>query len=373
MKRNTPLITLLAGAALGAVLLVASMLAPPTAPASGSGAAGPAPAASGSTAPVGTAGPAIPGCIAAAASATSLSHVRRSMVGLGGRPFDVATTPDRKFSFVTLGNSLAVLSNRAGRAPALVHTLRVPGARKGAAITRDGKHLLLATGGGAKVLSVPAAEQGRVVLLGTLSSPKGRGAVQVTMSPDDQFAFVTLQSSGVAVFSLRHALSVGFASSLVGIVPTGKDPVGIAGSADGAHKWLYVASWGPPGALSVVDLHLAETDPRKALVTKPGVPAGCQPSRVMTSAHGGVVWVTAKASNALLAFDAARLRTDPAHSLIAVVHVGNGPIGETFINGSKRIVVADSGSAPPSLMVIDAQEALCREGARALVGSIPAG
>jgi hypothetical protein len=33
MKRNTPLITLLTGAALGAILLVASMLATPQAPA----------------------------------------------------------------------------------------------------------------------------------------------------------------------------------------------------------------------------------------------------------------------------------------------------------------------------------------------------
>ena len=384
MKSKTPLITLLTGAALGVILLIASTLTTSKEPASGSGGgpgtASTAPAASGGTtaAPTNpgstTAAPTIPGCTQATASATSLSSVRHSPVGLGGRPFAVRVTPDRKFSFVTLGNSLAVLSNRAGQAPGVVHTLQVPGANKGEAITGDGKYLLLATGGGAKVLSVPEAERGNAVVLGTLDSPGGRGAVQVTTSPDDQFAFVTLQGSGgVAVFNLRQALAGGFASGFVGLVPTGKQPVGIAVSADRAHQWLYVTGWGPPGTISVVSAHLAETDPQKALLTRRPRAAGCQPSRVMTSADGSVVWVTAQGSNALLAFSAARLRTDPAHALTALVPVGQNPIGETFINGSKRIVVANSDSSPPSLTVIDTQKALCRQGKQALVGSIPTG
>jgi DNA-binding beta-propeller fold protein YncE len=369
MRRKTPLITLLAGAMLGVLVLVASMLATSKAPARGSGDSGKVPAVPGGT----IAAPAIPGCTGATASARSLSHVRRSAVGLGGRPFAVRVTPDRKFLFVTLGDSLAVLRSGAGQAPALVRTLQVPGASKGEAITRDGRYLLVAAGGGAKVLSVPDAEQGNIVVLGTLDSPGGRGAVQVTLSPDDRFAFVTLQGSGgVAVFNLRQALNSGFASSLVGTVPTGKQPVGISVSAARARKWLYVTSWGPPGTISIVSMHLAETDPRKAVLTRHR-PAGCQPSRVMTSAHGGVVWVTAQGSNALLAFSAARLRTAPAHSLTAVVHVGQNPIGEQFINGNERIVVANSGSSPPSLMVIDTKRALCGEGKRALVGSIRTG
>jgi DNA-binding beta-propeller fold protein YncE len=255
-----------------------------------------------------------------------------------------------------------------------VHTLQVPGANKGEAITKDGKYLLLATGGGAKVLSAGDAEQGKVVVLGTLDSPKGGGAVQVTLSPDDQFAFVTLQSSGgVAVFNLRQALADGFAAArFVGTVPTGKESVGVAVSADPGHKWLYVTDWGPPGTISVVNMHLAETDPGKALPAGHPLPAGCQPSRVVTSSHGRYVWVTAQASNALLAFSAARLRTDPAHALIATVPVGKNPIGEKAINHDRQIVVANSGR-PHSLMVIDTQQALCREGKRALVGSIATG
>jgi len=371
MRPKTPHITLLTGGALGVILLVASMSATTKPPAGGSGGG----SAAAGTAPGGTtAAPAIPGCGPATASAKSLSHVRRSAVGLGGRPFAVIKTPDRRFSFVTRGDSLAVLSNGSGLAPALVHTLQVPGANKGEAITKDGKYLLLATGGGAKVLSAGDAEQGKVVVLGTLDSPKGGGAVQVALSPDDQFAFVTLQNSGgMAVFNLRQALADGFAAaSFVGIVPTGKESVGVAVSADPGHKWLYVTDWGPPGTISVVNMHLAETDPGKALPAGHPLPAGCQPSRVVTSSHGRYVWVTAQASNALLAFSAARLRTDPAHALIATVPVGKNPIGEKAINHDRQIVVANSGR-PHSLMVIDTQKALCREGKRALVGSIATG
>jgi hypothetical protein len=51
MKRNTPLITLLTGAGLGIVLLIASMLATPKAPASSAATTTPAPASSVSTPP----------------------------------------------------------------------------------------------------------------------------------------------------------------------------------------------------------------------------------------------------------------------------------------------------------------------------------
>ena len=66
MKSKTPLITLLTGAALGAVLLVASMLATPQAPASPTAAATPAPASTATAQP----SPASP-----AATATAVANV----------------------------------------------------------------------------------------------------------------------------------------------------------------------------------------------------------------------------------------------------------------------------------------------------------
>ncbi len=333
--------------------------------------------------------PKIPGCTTATASAKSLGKVTSSSVNLGGKPFAVLVTPDKKFSFVTLGNSLAVLSNPAilsngtGLVPKLVHTLQVPGANKGDAITKDGKYLLLATGGGAKVINVHEAEQGNVVVLGTLDSPNGRGAVQVELSPDDQFAFVTLQSSGgMAVFNLRQALANGFAaSSFVGIVPTGEEPVGVAVSADPGHKWLYVTSMRKlnatnpsEGFVSVVSLRKAEVKPAKAVISN--ATAGCSPVRVMTSKDGSVVWVTARESDALLGFSAPKMRTDPGNSLIARVDVGEGPIGETFVANGSRIVVANSDlknlpNATPNVSVVSTAQALAHK--PALLGQLKTG
>jgi DNA-binding beta-propeller fold protein YncE len=102
--------------------------------------------------------------------------------------------------------------------------------------------------------------------------------------------------------------------------------------------------------------------------------AGCDPGRVITTSGGSTVWVTAKASNTLLAFSAARLRSDPGRALIAKVRVGQAPIGLTALSGGRRILVANSGMRrghPACLAVIDAAAALA--GRPAFVGVIGAG
>jgi DNA-binding beta-propeller fold protein YncE len=88
------------------------------------------------------------------------------------------------------------------------------------------------------------------------------------------------------------------------------------------------------------------------------------------------VWVTARASNALLAFSAARLRSDPAAALIAKVQVGQAPIGMAAVRGGSRILVANSDinaakGAAASVGVIDTAAALNRR--PALLGLIRTG
>jgi serine/threonine protein kinase len=324
--------------------------------------------------------PKLPGCTTVAASAKQLSKVTSAMVKLGGHPFGVTTTPSGAHTFVTLGNSVAVLANGSALAPTLLHTMSVPGAQKGDVVTSDDQELLVASGSGALVLKTKEAEHGHVVLLGTLSSPGGRGAVEVELSPNGRFVFVTLQSSGgVAVFNLQEALAGNFASAFVGLIPTGVDPVGMATSPDG--KWLYVTSiekvrTSSPsaGILSVVNLAKAEVNPAKSVVSTAA--AGCSPVRVIVSANGADVWVTARESDALLGFSAAKLRTDPKHALIARVDVGAGPIGLTFVDQGKRIVVANSNlknlpGAVSSLSVVSTSAALA--GKPALLGTVKSG
>ena len=175
------------------MLLIASTQATRT-DAVANGAPSPAPAAtaepSGSASGGGTAAlkpvgplPAIPGCDSGIASAPDLSKVEHATTRIGGRPFSVAVTPDGKWSFVTTGHALAVLSNGSGLAPTLAHTLPMPGANKGVAVTSDGRYVLLAAGSGAKVLSAADAEHGTAHLIGSLRSPGGTGAVQVAAVP----------------------------------------------------------------------------------------------------------------------------------------------------------------------------------------------
>jgi hypothetical protein len=72
------------------------------------------------------------------------------------------------------------------------------------------------------------------------------------------------------------------------------------------------------------------------------VAAGCEPVRVVTSDNGALVWVTARASNDLLCFAAARLESDPGRALVAITRVGESPVGLAAVAGGSLIVVADS-------------------------------
>jgi DNA-binding beta-propeller fold protein YncE len=322
-----------------------------------------------------------PGCSTAVAGAAALSRVRSADVSVGSQPFGVVTTAGGHFSFVTLANAVAVLSNGSSLAPTLDHVLSAPGATGSEQLTSDGKYLLVAANSGAIVFNVADAEQGGSALVGALTSPFGSGAVEVAVSPDDKFAFVTLENSAdLVVFNLQSALANGFAASaVVGKIPLHYAPVGLAISPD--HRWLYATSRArvqttapSEGTLTVIDLNRAETAPSSAVVSTAA--AGCSPVRVIASPDGRYVWVTSRDSNMLLGFSAATLRTDPAHALVVRVNVGPAPIGLALVNGGSRILVANSNlygqhGVSTSISVISTSAALSRH--PALLGQISSG
>jgi DNA-binding beta-propeller fold protein YncE len=336
------------------------------------------------------AGLAPPGCVTASAAGPRLAGIHPRFVTLTGMPFAVAVSGNGRWSFVStgMGRSIEVLRAGAGLAPVLVHRIMVPAPVHGEALTPDGHYLLAASGSGAVVLRAARAEHGRAgSVLGTLSSPGGAGAVEVALSRDGRFAFVTLQGSGtLAVFNLAAALASGLRDSgFVGTVRLGVSPIGVTMSPNG--QWLYVTTQkrdrqADQGALSVINVRRAESDPARSV--RSTAPAGCDPGRVI--ATGPTVWVTARASNALLAFSAGRLLSDPGRALIAKVRVGQAPIGLTMLPGGQRILVANSGlhqagqgrqagqipqASQASLAVVNAPAALA--GRPALVGVIGAG
>ena len=375
---------MVAAAALTAVAAVAACSAG-THPAAGHSAPPVSATPARAVAPVG-----VPGCRAAPAPAPALARVPTALESAPGSPFGVVVTADGRWSFVALPSMASIGVFRIGRSdlPALVRQvyLHLTGQPLGEVLTHDGRYLLAADDeDGALVISVGRAQAGQgdaqVGILGTGTA--GSGAIEVAVSPDGRFAFVSLENSAsIAVYNLQRALTKGFgAADLVGVIPVGTAPVGLAVSPDG--QWLYAtselaraapASAQSQGTLTVINLRRAETDPAASLVAT--VAAGCSPVRVITSASGSVVWVTARGSDRVLGFSAARLRTDPAHSMIASVEVGEAPVGLALVDGGRRIVVADSNrfsasGASSSLAAVDVAAALA--GRPALLGYLPAG
>jgi DNA-binding beta-propeller fold protein YncE len=331
-----------------------------------------------------------PGCTTATAASAALGTVQSAMVGVQGA-FGVAVTPDGRWVFVAGGGSIQVLRVTGSLAPVLVRNIPVtPANPLGETISRDGRYLLAADATGAVVISVARAEQGSSgAVLGTLAvaaGPRGAGgAIEVAVSPDDRYAFVTLEDSQrAAVFNLAEALADGFGpADYVGSIPLELAPVGITVSPDG--RWLYATSEDKTlgraprtapdtGTLSVISLPRAETDPAASVVAT--VNAGCEPVRVITSADGSKVWVTARASDDLLCFAAARLATDPAQALVAITRVGEAPVGLAAVRGGSLVVVADSNrfsrpGASADLDVVNVADAL--SGRAAVAGHIKAG
>jgi DNA-binding beta-propeller fold protein YncE len=299
-------------------------------------------------------------------------------------PFGVAVTADGSRGFASLRDGLGVFRPVTGHAPVLLRIIALPSiANAGVALGPDGRLLLVADGStGAVVVSVQAAESGaNGAVLGTLSAP-GRqmgGAIEVVVSPDGRYAFVSLEDDDeIAVFNLRAALADGFGrGSYVGAIPTQIAPVGLALAPDG--RWLYSTSEdrnsrSQVGTLEVINVARAESDPARSVGAR--VPAGCNPVRVTTSANGSVVWVTARASDALLAFSAANLLARPRSALLADVAVGEAPVGLALVRKGSLIVVADSDrfnatGQHASLAVVDVHDALT--GRPALLGYLPAG
>ncbi len=296
------------------------------------------------------------------------------MVATGGGPFDVATVPG--FAFVSgAGSGLAVM-NTSKPVPTVLWSSPLKHAQ-GETLTPDGRYLVVTGGNGITVFRVSSLEQvAGAAPVGSLSSPGQKHAEDVAITPNGQYAFVTYQySAHVGVFNLQHALKSGFSSSaLVGLIPVGPQPIGIAMAPDGKHA--YVASGQDhatsPGAgvLNVIDVPQAVQHPGSAVVMK-SIPAGCQTNRVAFSPNGQDLWVTAVGSNALLGFSAAKLLSDPGHALIARVAVGQSPLGLAVVSNGSRIVVADSNrdggqGDQANLAVVDTAKAL--DGKPALLG-----
>jgi DNA-binding beta-propeller fold protein YncE len=332
-----------------------------------------------------------------------------SYVPLPGHPFSTVASPDGCWLFVSLTTSnpksydgVALLRRSQGKVE-LVKVFPVAGSPTGMTLTHDGKLLVVADGDYVVFMDAGRMTSGGAVdpVLGYISDGDFPGSVYVNTTADDRLLFVSDESAeAITVIDLVKARGEGFKeSAIIGRVPVGDAPIALTFSPDG--RWLYTTSqiapqaykWPieckpegapdpskvearyPQGAIIVVDVGRAATDPANSVAAK--VPAGCSPVRLAITPGGERVFVTARNSNALLGFDTAKFADDPTHALVGTVPVGTSPVGVAVVNEGKLVFVTNSNrfskdrTARQTLTVIDASK--MSAGASAIMGSVPAG
>jgi DNA-binding beta-propeller fold protein YncE len=333
-------------------------------------------------------------------------------VSLPGSPFAVTSTPDGRYVFASLSgsaNGIAIIKQ--GRSSAsLVRILPTGGGAFGLTVTRDGRYLLdtvqpvgsATAPEGVQIIDIRKAINGQAgAILGTVPTGDGTGPIEVALSNDGRYAFVSNEDNAtVGVIDFRKALETsGSASSLIGNIPVDQLPVGLAFSPDGRYLYIsneeanptdpgYSASAcniptgigtgttpGPEGTLTVVDLQKAERDPAGSVLADDY--AGCSPVRVILSDHGQVAWVTDRAADNVVAYNTRRLLGDPSKALISTTPVGVAPVGIQLFDHDRLIAVADSNrfttGQAGTVSILDYRKALSGAGSSATVGTFVAG
>ncbi len=283
-------------------------------------------------------------------------------VALPGHPFAVIPSTGHQagcWLFVSLDNgNIAVLRRDNGRVE-LEHTVKVKGHPLGMALTPDGKSLIVASGHFILFLGVKRLKSGKGDPTNdSISDGENPMSGYLNVTADGKFLFVSNEAAQtISVVDLEHG------RKSIGTIPVGIGPIALTFSKDG--RYLYTSSltaprdWNwpnvckpegqdlasaeatkPEGAIIVVDVERAKTAPVRSVVSR--VPAACSPARIAMSPSGNRIYVTARGSNAVLAFDAEKLVSDPDHARVGMVLVGTGPVPVAVADGGKLVIVGNS-------------------------------
>jgi DNA-binding beta-propeller fold protein YncE len=323
------------------------------------------------------------------------------MTALPSHPFTAVPSHDGCWVFVSLtgpGPGIAVLK-RSGGAIELSRVAPLASAPTGITLTHDGKLLIAAASDAVVFLDVQRLTSGAAdPVLGSFSDGPNAESIYANVTADDKLLFVSEERmQSITVIDLERARANGYkADAIKGKIPTGLAPIALTFSPDG--KWLYTTSqlalpaWNwpaackqegrpagspivnPEGAVVVVDVALAAKDPAKSVAAR--IPAGCSPVRMAISPSGDRIYVTARNSNAVVAFDTAKLLTDADHARLGMAPVGSAPVPVAVVDGGRKVVAGNSNrfagtTSGESLNVLDATK--IKGDADAGLGEIAAG
>lgn len=323
-------------------------------------------------------------------------------VSLPAAPFAVKPSKDGCWVFVSLtgrgeNQGIAVLKRSGGNVE-LVRVVPLQSAPTGITLTHDGKLLIASATSAAVFVDLQKMIDGAAdAVVGTI--PGGQGSIYANTTSDDKLAFIAEEyGQAITVIDLERARRDGFKpEDVIGRVPVGRATIALTFSPD--ERWLYTTSqlamddwkWprackpegrgtpdsivtNPEGAVIVVDVAKAKTDPAHAVAAK--VPAACSPVRMSISPKGDRIYVTARNNNAVLEFDTSKLVTEGAHAMVGIAPVGDAPVPVMVVDKGRKVLVGNSNrfagrGEPQSLIVLDA--AKIKDGKIAVIGTIPAG
>jgi len=235
---------------------------------------------------------------------------------LTAEPFGVAFALHKDIAFfMNASSAYAILGvlNVTKSTPSLIHDV-LPIKPKAVAqdigqptLTHNGRYILVPIYNTVYVYDVEKAINGTSgALVGSLVGSAGKSAIQVTIAPDDEWAFLSMEygngTSGIGnidVFHLYNPLANGTISAdYTGAIAFDYAVVGSSLSKDG--RFLFVTSEvvnpadiemintaiyhnvsAGEGSLSILDVEILKTDPGKSLIA--AVPSGCDPVKCLVS------------------------------------------------------------------------------------------
>ena len=338
--------------------------------------------------------------VATSSTARGADAAVLATIPVPAQPFRAVATNDGQWIFVSVDSTDAassgiVILRKTGAQICLLRVLHLDGQPLGLELTRDNRELLVADYSDVALLDVGKAETGaQGAVLGYLPTGANASTIEVALSPDERSAFAANENlNTVSMFDFQRVRAGDFgAGALLGQIPSGQAPVGLAVSPD--NRYLSFTSEGDKsvtaatggltcpqygaGSLRVADLARARGNAAHGVVAL--VAAGCIPVRVVLSAAGDIAWVTARGSNKVLAFSTAKLLINPGQALISAVSTqGAEPVGLALVKHETELIIADSArfsdpNAPQTLSVLDARQALQKQStllAEINVGAFP--
>ncbi|KAI0126119.1 cytochrome cd1-nitrite reductase-like protein [Xylariales sp. AK1849] len=296
---------------------------------------------------------------------------------------------DNNIAFAAMERNLGVLDTSKFK-PVLKYTIPLPSTYvtgdnnpasdgyqfHGLTLTNDKKNLYVAIGYGAVIFDTAMAVAGRndsVVGLLSQNGRAGNNSVEISITPDDKFVFLsqefgnnaTYNRGAIEVYKVTRHNNGTVTGEYKGFIVLGFATVSQQFSPD--FKKLFVtsevatdAASTSEGSISVLDVDKLKTTPGKAFLHK--VNGGCHPVRCKITPDGKYLWVTVREANQLLAFDAEKLaKNQTSDVLVTTVQTGTSPVGIALIGS--HVLTADSNrwgysNTTTGITVVDSISAL---------------